>query len=353
MGLPIGKLPPGLLASVLERHRPIDSRLVLGPGIGLDCAVIEFGNRLLVAKSDPITFTAEDIGWYAVHVNANDVATTGAQPRWFLATLFLPESCQPALVEAIFTQIADACRQVGASLVGGHSEITAGLDRPIIAGTMLGEVAPERLITPRGARPGDCLLLTKGVPVEGGTILAREFAWRLEGVPEETLARARDYLRQPGISVVREALAAAEAGGVSAMHDPTEGGLAGGLWEMAEAAGVAIEVDLSAVPILPEAGVLCQRLGLDPLATIASGALLIAVRPESTSAVLAGVERAGVTVREIGRFQEGTGVWVTPITTEAVLAMRSGTGRQPLPRPTRDALASLFDTADRTNREDV
>ncbi len=343
MGLPVGKVPPAILQALLEQHSLRDRRLVLGPGIGLDCAVIEFGDRLLVAKSDPITFAAEEIGWYAVHVNANDIATTGAQPRWFLAAMLLPERSEQRLVSSIFEQIDAACREVGAGLVGGHSEITSGIDRPILVGTMLGEVERERLITPRGALPGDRLLLSKGVPIEGGSILAREFAHLLRDVPQGVISRAREYLHDPGISVVREALAASTAGGVSAMHDPTEGGLACGLWEMADAAGIAIEVHLDAVPILPEAALLCERLGLDPLATIASGALLIAVRPESVAAVLAAVRSTGTRVSEIGRFFEGRGVWARGSHGGRPMAMRKERRRRVLPRPERDALTRLFD----------
>jgi hydrogenase expression/formation protein HypE len=334
--LPTGKLPPDILRALLSRHTPSDPRVVLPPGIGLDCAVLDLGDRLLVAKSDPITFAEDDIGWYAVHVNANDVATSGAQPRWFLATLLLPQGQATAqLASAIFDQIGQACGQIGASLVGGHTEITAGIDRPIVAGTMLGEVGRERLVTPRGARPGDALLLTKGIPLEGASLLAREFAPRLAGVPPEIVDRARAYLRDPGISVVAEALAASRAGGVNAMHDPTEGGLAAALWELAEASQVALDVDVRAVPVLPEAARLCRHLGLDPMDTLASGALLICAQPGATERVIRSVSALGVAIRVIGTVHEGSGV-----------TMFEGEERATLPRPERDALAILFDQSD-------
>ena len=331
--LPIGKLPPDLLARLLDRHPPSDPRVLLGPGVGLDCAVLDFGEVLLVAKSDPITFTAEEIGWYAVHVNANDIVTTGASPRWFLATLLLPEeSADAALTSEIFEQITSACKTIGAQLVGGHTEITIGLDRPIVAGTMLGEVARERLITPRGARPGDRLLLTKGVPIEATSILVREFPDRLAELPYETLAAARQFLHQPGISVVPEALAAAETGAVTAMHDPTEGGLAAGLWELAEAAEVGLIIDREAIPIPPEALAICRQLNIDPLEAIASGALLLTVKPEAAERVCQAIEAHRVTVSEIGQVTEGHEV-----------AMRTDTGIKLLVWPPRDALALLFE----------
>lgn len=332
--LPVGKLPPALLERLLARHASKDDpRLLLGPGIGLDCAVVDFGDRVLVAKSDPITFTAENIGWYAVNVNANDVVTTGAPPAWFLATLLLPEgAAEEADVEAIFAQIAEACHSIGARFVGGHTEVTAGLDRTILMGTMLGETTHDRLVTPRGARPGDRLLLTKGVPIEATSILAQDFADRLQDLGEDLLARARRYLTDPGISVVREALAAVEAGGVSAMHDPTEGGLAAGLWELARAARVGLVIDLEAVPVPPEAAAICDRLGIDPLAAIASGALLLAVRPAAVGRVQQAIEAAGVPAAVIGEAVEG----------DRVMVRREGR-LDPLPWPERDALAALFE----------
>lgn len=339
-GLPTGKLPVDLLTDLLTRSPSADRRVLLGPGVGLDCTVIDFGDRLLVAKSDPITFTAEQIGWYAVHVNANDVATTGAQPRWFLATVLLPQGQTDAiLVEAIFDQIFAACHQVGAELVGGHTEITAGLSRPIVCGTMLGEVDRHALITPQGARPGDVVLLTKGIPVEGGSILAREFADRLAHLPAGLIGRARDYLADPGISVVPEALTAAAAGGVTAMHDPTEGGLAAALWELAQAAHVRLAIDPSAVHLLPEAAELCRSLGVDPWSTIASGALLLTVRPDSCAQVLEAVGRLGIDIGVIGQVRLGSGV-----------AMRSSAGETELPWPARDALATLFVEDDQVSR---
>ena len=137
----IGKLPNQLLAQLLAQIGPDRSgRVLVGPGVGEDAAVIDMGDRLLVAKSDPITFASDLIGWYAVHINANDVACMGARPAWFLATILLPEAAKPSLAEGIFGQILDACREMNIHLVGGHFEITHRLDRPIVVGAMLGEV---------------------------------------------------------------------------------------------------------------------------------------------------------------------------------------------------------------------
>jgi hydrogenase maturation factor len=331
--LPLGKLPHADLARLLAKHAPDDPRVLLGPGVGLDCAVLDFGENLLVAKSDPITFTAEEIGWYAVHVNANDVATCGAAPRWFLATLLLPEDASDrALVETIFEQIGSACAEVGAQLVGGHTEITAGLDRPILCGTMLGEVSRQGLITPRGAKPGDILLLTKGVPIEATSILAHDFTDRLGELPPSLVERARAFLRDPGISVVAEALAAAGTGAVTAMHDPTEGGLASGLWELSLAGSVGIEVDEAAIPIPPESAAICHALDINPLEAIASGALLLSVQAKRSSEVQEAIQTADVKVSAIGRLVKGSGV-----------TLQTQAGAAPLTHPACDALTRLFE----------
>ena len=173
---PVGKLPPEALRKLLVRCPvPRDSRVVIGPRFGEDAAVIDVGPKYLVAKTDPITFTAERIGWYAANINANDIATLGARPRWFLATLLLPEkAATESLARSIFNDILRACRTLGVTLVGGHTEITSGLGRPIVVGQMLGEVEKTKLIRKESQRPGDVVLLTKGVAVEGTAILARE-----------------------------------------------------------------------------------------------------------------------------------------------------------------------------------
>ncbi|MEJ2700745.1 MAG: AIR synthase related protein [Desulfuromonadales bacterium] len=201
--LPVGKIPAELLGRFLARAPTADSRVILGPGIGLDCAVVESGAKLMVFKSDPVTFVAEEIGYYAVHVNANDIATTGAAPCWMLVTFLLPEAqSTPAMVEELFEQVARGCREIGVTLIGGHSEVTHGLQRPIVAGTMVGEVDRDKLVTPRGAAPGDRLLLTKGVPLEATAVLARELPDRLTMVLDDReLATARNFLADPGISL--------------------------------------------------------------------------------------------------------------------------------------------------------
>ena len=333
--LPVGKLPPELLARLLAHPSTPDARVRVGPAPGFDCAVVEPGRDLLVLKSDPITFATEDIGWYLVQVNANDLATTGATPRWLLLTMLLPAGQTTSeLVERVYGQVRAAGEALGISVIGGHTEITHGLDRVILVGTLIGEVAAEALVTPRGARPGDRLLLTKGVPIEATALLAREFPQRLVGVLDAAeLAQAQGFLRAPGLSVVRDARLAARAGRVTAMHDPTEGGLAGALWELAEASGRSLWCETARVPVPSLARRVCAAFGLDPLASIASGALLMSVAPESAADICAALGAEGVPCVEIGGVEDG------PPTVWAV----QGTARTRLPRPARDEIARLFE----------
>ncbi len=300
---PVGKLPAEVLARLLERYRLEDERVVLGGRIGEDAAVIDMGERYLVAKTDPITFATEHMGWYAVCVNANDLATMGAAPRWFLATILLPEEgSDEALAEDIFRQIYEACRDLGISLVGGHTEITYDLDRPIVVGQMLGEVEKGRLVTTAGAQVGDHLLLTKGIAIEATALLTREKEDYLigRGYDQAFLERAKGYLFDPGLSVVKEALLAADMVDVHAMHDPTEGGLATGLWELAQAAGVGLLVEEEKIPVLPECQRLCAEFGLDPLGAIASGALLLALPPQDSPRLQRALEKEGILCAPIG-----------------------------------------------------
>ena len=332
---PLGKLPMEKLDALLRRHAVPGKRVLVGAGIGKDAAVIDWGDYCLVAKTDPITFVTDEIGHYAVNISANDVACTGARPKWFLATLLLPEGAtDDALVDDVFAQISSACRELEIGLVGGHTEITAGIDRPIVIGQMLGEVKKDRVIRPERMRPGDLVLLTKGIAIEAVSILAREKGAEIqENFGEDFLRRARDFLKRPGISVVRDALLAAQAGDVHAFHDPTEGGLATGLYELARAGSVGLEIDRSLITVLPEAEQLCRRFGLDPLGVIASGALLIVAPAPDADDICARLREEGIACAVIGE--------VVP-REKGVLLLENGRPR-PLPRFERDEITKVFE----------
>jgi len=299
-----GKLDLRLLDSLLRVLPTNDKRVVVGPKVGEDAAVIDMGDKYLVAKTDPITFATDEIGWYAVNVNANDIAVMGGVPKWFMATVLLPEGqTDERVAESIFSQIANACRNIGVTVIGGHTEVTYGLDRPIVVGAMLGEVEKGKLVTSSGANIGDVIILTKGVPIEGTAIIAREKEEELvkRGYSREFIERAKHLLYEPGISVVKDALIAVSSGRVHAMHDPTEGGLATGLYELSWASNVSIEVEYELIPFIDEGVQLCAEFGLDPLGTIASGALLIVAHPDDSESITEALNTNGIRASIIGK----------------------------------------------------
>lgn len=336
MSLPTGKLPAELLARLLARIVRRDPRVLLGPAFGEDAALIDLGDRVLVAKADPVTFATDRIGWYAVHVNANDVACMGARPAWFLATVLLPEGGPETMPEEVFAQIETACESLDVTLVGGHTEVTYGLGRPIVAGAMLAEAAPGRIVRKADVRPGDHLILTKGIAIEGTALLARDASdeLRRRGVAEATLERARGLLDDPGISVVREALLACDTAPVHAMHDPTEGGLATALHELATASGLAAQIQAEAVTVLPETTDICRALELDPMGLLASGSLLIAVAEEDCERVRSTISQAGIDAACLGTLASGG---------KGAIMDKRAQWRE-IPRFQRDELARFFDS---------
>jgi hydrogenase expression/formation protein HypE len=338
---PAGKLPAASLEALIAALPRRDPRLLVGPRAGEDAAVIDIGGgRALVAATDPITFATDRIGWYAVHVNANDIAVMGARPRWFFLVLLLPAGLADApMVDAIMRDATAACDALEVTVCGGHTEITPGLDRPIAIGQMLGEVEIDRLIRKPSLRPGDVVILTQAAGIEGTAILARELRSELEKqLPARTETRqllvgAAAFLDDPGISVVRAAAVAAATGRVRAMHDPTEGGVAGGLLELAGAAALGIRVDADRVPIRPETVDICRALGVDPLRLLASGALLVGVAPDAAPIVIDALAANGIPAVVVAELR--------PATDGAVID-RDGR-RSPLVLPDRDEIARILE----------
>ena len=329
-----GKLPAELLSKLLASLPP-HPRLLVGPGAGLDAAAIDLGGgRVLVATADPITFATDEIGRYAVHVNANDIACLGAKPLWFIATVLLPESALPELAESIFEQIRSTCEELGITPIGGHTEITAGLTRPIIAGAMLGEAATDALVRPDRAQPGDHIIITKAIAIEGTALLAREApaALRASGIDDQTIASAAGLLNDPGISVERDAQIACATASMHAMHDPTEGGLATALLELAQATGHQLSIRLSDIPVLDETRSICSALALDPIGLLASGALLIVLASAECGAVRAALAAESIPSACIGE-----------LATTGSVAIIDQNGHQ-LPRFQRDEVARFFET---------
>ena len=299
--LPCGKLPNTFLRAFFTQLPLEDPAMIVKPGVGEDTAAVDVaGEEVLVLKSDPITFATDAIGQYAVIVNANDIATSGAVPRWLLTTLLFPRGVTGAEIWQVLNELRGTCQRWGITLCGGHTEITDAVTRPVVIGMLAGTVGRAALVDKRDMAPGDQVLLTKGVAVEGTAIIAREFGRRLAalGVSTDEIEVCRQFLEC--ISIITEARIAADTPGVSAMHDVTEGGLAAALKELGEAGGNRIRVDMDRIPILPETRKLTDLLGLNPLGLIGSGSLLITCAAPAADGLAAAIRSAGIAVTVIG-----------------------------------------------------
>ncbi len=298
---PSGKISPEILQKLFS-FLPFDRTVIVGPQVGEDAAVIDFEGKYLVVKTDPITFTSQNLGWYIVHINANDVACMGATPRWFLLTLLLPRKrVDRIFLNSIFNQLLSASEKLGVSLIGGHTEVTSRVSEPIAIGEMIGEVSKDKLVKSSGAKIGDIILLTKGIAIEGTSVIYQEKREELKGKISTSLLKSMErFLYTPGISIVKEALFANEKVKVHCMHDPTEGGLEAGLWEIAYASGVGIRVKREKIPILRETQILCNIYQLDPLGLLASGALILTLDPKEAEKLLSFYEKEGIECAFIG-----------------------------------------------------
>ena len=335
--LPAGKLPNELLDRFLGALDCRDPSVLVGPRVGEDVAAVSLaGEDTLVLKSDPITFATDAVGYYAMVVNANDLVTCGARPRWMLATLLFPPGTSPGRVRQVMVELQQAASRFGVSLCGGHTEITDAVTRPVVVGQLAGTVSRSRFIDKRKMRAGDQILFTKGVAVEGTALIAREFAPRLLelGLGREEVEQCRRFLTEPGISILPEAEIAAGCKEVRALHDVTEGGVATALEELAAAGGHRIRVYPDRIPVFGSTTRICKLLDLNPLGLIGSGSLLIACGPEACRSLSDSLDEAGIPVACIGQvLEEGSGV-------EAL--EREGGGPAPWPSFENDEIARLF-----------
>lgn len=333
---PAGKLPLELLESLIGQFHGVDDpSVVVGARGGVDAAVIDIGEEYyLIAKTDPITFVTSRIGLYAITINANDIACMGGRPRWFLATLLLPEGkTDEGLIKNIFSDLSEECKKLNITICGGHTEVTYGIDRPIVIGQMLGLVRKEHLLNPEHIKAGDKLILTKGVGIEATAIMAQEKEEEIrDRFGDEFQKRCNNFIKDPGISVLEEAKIICETGGVKALHDPTEGGLATALCEMARPARLGCRVYEENIIIPEETKKLCEYFGLNPLGVISSGALLAAVRKELSRTIVKKLRASGINATEIGEFTDEPGRYVI---------VSQGKDR-PLSRFDRDEITRIF-----------
>ena len=309
-----GKVPAELLAAVFEAT--FDRSVLQGAGIGRDAAIIVWGERALVATSDPITFVDAQAGRLAVTVNANDILAVGAEPQWMLATVLAPVGVSSDEVVALLNDLQAACREAGIALVGGHTEVTDAVTRAVLSCAMIGSAPLADVVPSDGARDGDVVIQAGALAVEGTAIL---------GVPE--------LLDVPGISIATAARALRVVEGVHAMHDVTEGGVATAALELGEAGGLGVELDADQIIWLPDTMAVCEARGIDPLGLLGSGTLLAAVSPESVDRACRALADAGVEASPIGRVRRGIRA-----------TLNHGGQRRPLPRFARDeALRVLAD----------
>lgn len=303
LGRPLaaGKVPNPLLERLLAGVDIADPSVILAAGIGEDTAAVDVTETdTLILKSDPITFATDAIGHYAVVVNANDIATAGALPRWMLTTLLFPPGITGAVIHRVMNELQTACARWQVTLCGGHTEITDAVTRPVVIGMMAGTVSRHRLIDKKNMRAGDRIIMTKAAAVEGTAIIAREFgdALRQKGMPPADIRKCRDFLDQ--ISILPEAAIAAANEGVSAMHDVTEGGVATAVRELGIAGGRCLEIRTDRVPVFPETRRISEMLDIDPLGLIGSGSLLICCRADTADGLVAALRDAGIRATDIG-----------------------------------------------------
>lgn len=334
MKLAHGKIPIDILESVVFKNLGIRRReVVLGPSAGIDGAVINVGNKSLVVSTDPITGAIELIGWLAVNINANDIATFGVEPAFLLSCILLPENADMKTVETISGQMSKAAKELGIAIVGGHCEVTPGLANPIVVGCTIGMTEKGNYVTAAGAKQGDKIILTKTAGIEGTAVLASDKENQLKKVVSATTLRnAKRFYDQ--ISVVKDAITAFKTGAVHAMHDPTEGGVAGGIHEMADASHLGFRVHKKKIPVRPETTEICNFFEIDPLQLTASGSLLIAVERDSADRVVGILSKEGIAAEVIGEF--------LPSVEERIIIQEDGSSEN-LVRPVSDHLWSALE----------
>lgn len=299
----VGKVPENVLKrSVFKQIHTRRKEVVLGAGVGEDCAALQLEpDEIFVMSTDPITGAVQDIGTLAIQITVNDLASSGAESVGVMLTILLPENMREIKLRQMMEQVEAACAKANVQVIGGHTEVTKAVNQPIITVCGVGKVKKGHLISTGGAKPGMDILVSKWIGIEGTAILAKEKEEDLKTRFSEAFidkAKAMDVY----ISVQSEA-AVAVTSGVSAMHDVTEGGIFGALWEMAEASGVGLEIDLKKIPIRQETVEVCEFFGLNPYKLISSGCMLMAA--EDGNHLVRELEKSGIKATIIGKATDG------------------------------------------------
>ena len=299
----VGKVPEAVLKrSVLKQIRTDRPEVLMGASVGEDCAAVALQeDEMFVLSTDPITGTAKDIGHLAIQITLNDLASAGAEPIGVMLTFLLPEKLSEAKLRAMMEQAEEAAHAANVQIMGGHTEVTRVVNQPVISVVGVGKAKKGRLISTAAARPGMDVIVTKWIGLEGTSIIAKEKETELlTRYPKALVDEAKGFDRY--LSVLPEAATAVKSG-VSAMHDVTEGGIFGALWEMAESAGVGLEIDLKKIPIRQETVEVCEFFDVNPYELISSGSMLMAAA--DGNGLVRALEAEGIHAVCIGKVTQG------------------------------------------------
>ena len=299
----VGKVSETVLKrSIIKQIHTKRDEVLLGAGVGEDCAAIKLSpGEIFVISTDPITGTVKDVGMLAIQITANDLASSGAEPVGVMLTVLLPEEVEEADIREMMRQVEDACAHFHIQVMGGHTEVTRAVTQPVISVTGVGKVREDRLVSTAGAKPGQDILVTKWIGIEGTSIIAKEKEKELLGHFSAAFVDTAKGFDQY-LSVLPDSRIAVEHG-VSAMHDVTEGGIYGALWEVAEASGIGLEIDLKAIPIRQETVEICEYFELNPYYLISSGCMLMAA--DRGHDLVRKLEAAGIPAAVIGKATDG------------------------------------------------
>ena len=303
-----GKLTPDTLKELIfTRLGAPDKNIILGPKIGEDAAIVGIGDNAVVMTTDPITGAVKDLGRLAVFINANDIATRGVMPKYFLVVILLPSNTPREVLNQIMTQMDNAAKELGISIIGGHTEVTPVVKQPLIVGTMVGVAFDKKFVTCSNAKAGNKVILTKYAGIEGTTILSEDCKDYLisKGISSDLLEEARSFKKY--VSVVKDAEIAMKTGKVTAMHDPTEGGVLGGICEIADASNLGVKIFEDRIIIKESTKKIAEVFGIDPLFLISSGTMVIAVKNGEENVVVQALKSAGIEANVVGEFTSEKG----------------------------------------------
>ena len=306
----VGKVPYSTLRRILSLCSTVERKeVIIGPSLGEDAAVIRIDdtNYILVVHTDPITEAFSRLGWLSINVAANDIAVTGARPSWFTVTILMPSGSTDEDIVSLAKEVFEAAHGLGGVVVGGHTEVSPGISKPILVTTAMGITKLEYFVKTGGAKPGSLVFQVKPAALEGTAIIAHDFHGKLVsmGVSESVINQAREFINE--ISVVKPAITLAEKGIVESMHDPTEGGLIGGLIELARASHVSLNIDDSNIIVRKETEIISNALGIDWMKLVSSGAIIGTIKPEYIDDFLNVMQKLGLEFSIIGEVLRYSG----------------------------------------------